>query len=89
MRESDSIVRARSGQIVVIGGLMTETSRDRQANTPVLGRIPVVGNLFRHTQRSTRKTELVILLRPVVVDRDSAWDQARGSERMRELMRME
>ncbi|WP_018953476.1 pilus (MSHA type) biogenesis protein MshL [Thioalkalivibrio sulfidiphilus] len=89
VRESDSIVRARSGQIVVIGGLMTETSRDRQANTPVLGRIPVVGNLFRHTQRSSRKTELVILLRPVVVDRDSAWDQARGSERMRELMRME
>ena len=89
VRESDSIVRARSGQIVVIGGLMQETLQDRQAQTPFLGDLPVVGGLFRHTQQVKRKTELVILLRPVVVDGDRVWqDQLQGaSRRMQQLQR--
>jgi MSHA biogenesis protein MshL len=88
VRESDSIVRARSGQIVVIGGLMQEASRNATGQVPFFGRLPGVGRLFRHERRSTRKTELVILLRPVVVDHDGVWDAAReqGSGRMQELM---
>ncbi|OOG26781.1 pilus (MSHA type) biogenesis protein MshL [Thioalkalivibrio denitrificans] len=89
VRESDSIVRARSGQIVVIGGMMQESSQDMRGQVPLLGDVPVIGRLFRHQRRSTRKTELVILLRPIVVDHDGVWDRARdsGSERMRELIR--
>ena len=80
VRESDSIVRAKSGQIVVIGGLMEELIQEEIASTPVLGDIPLVGNLFRHTRTSKRKTELVILLRPVVVDHDQVWtDSIRDS----------
>ena len=79
VRESDSIIRARSGQIVVIGGLMQESLQDRQASTPVLGDLPLVGGLFRHTQQVKRKTELVILLRPIVVDSDEVWqNELRG-----------
>lgn len=73
MRESDSIVRAKNGQIVVIGGLMQDVQRDGQAGLPVLGDLPVVGHLFRHTQKTRRKTELVILLKPIVVDGKRAW----------------
>lgn len=80
MRESDSIVRAKNGQIVVIGGLMQDVERDGKAGLPVLGDLPVLGHLFRHTQRSRRKTELVILLKPVVVDSELAWqDDLRGT----------
>lgn len=78
VRETDSIVRAKSGQIVVIGGLMQESVSDRVAKTPVLGDIPGLGRLFRHNRRVSSKTELVILLRPVVVDRDEVWDYAVG-----------
>lgn len=78
VRETDSIVRARSGQIVVIGGLMQESRRNETARTPVLGSIPGVGRLFQHTRQSMRKTELVILLRPVVVNSDADWDHALG-----------
>ena len=89
VRESDSIIRARSGQIVVIGGLMQESVQDRKASTPVLGDLPLVGGLFRHTQQVTRKTELVILLRPIVVDGDEVWqNQLRGvSGRLQQLER--
>ena len=68
IRESDSIVRARSGQVIVIGGLMQNTSRDDGAAVPGLGRIPLFGHLFKQTARTGLKSELVILLRPVVVD---------------------
>jgi MSHA biogenesis protein MshL len=72
-RESDTVVRARNGQIVVIGGLMQDAQRDKQAGLPGLSRLPVVGGLFRHTDSTRTKTELVILLRPIVVDSDQVW----------------
>ena len=68
VRESDSIVRARSGQVIVIGGLMQETVDKQQYKTPLLGDIPGVGRLFRSEQDTKSKVELVILLRAMVVN---------------------
>ncbi len=73
IRESDSIVRARSGQVVVIGGLMQNQTRDKTSSVPLLGDLPLIGGLFRHEKKVTRKSELVILLRPIVVDNDNVW----------------
>ncbi len=73
IRESDSIVRARSGQVVVIGGLMQNQTKENISSVPLLGDLPFIGALFRHTQKITRKSELVILLRPIVVDSDKVW----------------
>jgi MSHA biogenesis protein MshL len=73
IRESDSIVRAQSGQVVVIGGLMQNQTRDSTASVPLLGDLPLVGGLFRHKSQVTRKSELVILLRPVVVEGNQTW----------------
>ena len=67
IRESDNIVRAKSGQVVVIGGLMANTQTEGTAGTPVLSRIPFFGTLFRRTTQTSQKTELVILLKPVLV----------------------
>jgi len=75
IRESDSIVKARSGQIIVIGGLMRNSIKDESYGTPGLSKIPGVGNLFKSTREIERKTELVILLKPVVIDSDDAWTQ--------------
>ncbi len=75
VRESDSIVRAHSGQLVVIGGLMEDISKRLQAGAPVLGDIPVLGNLFKHQKNSSKKSELVILLRPMVVEQPQIWDR--------------
>jgi MSHA biogenesis protein MshL len=73
VRESDSVVRAQSGQLIVIGGLMRTTHTYQDYRTPLLGDIPVLGNLFKSQQRIEIHSELVILLRPIVVDSDEQW----------------
>jgi MSHA biogenesis protein MshL len=73
VREADSIVRARSGQIIVIGGLMQESKRDDRFGVPLLSRLPLIGVLFRQTRTANRKSELVILLKPLVVESDEQW----------------
>ncbi len=73
IRESDSIVRARSGQVIVIGGLMQDLSSELDSKTPILGDIPFLGKLFQHERDVSRKSELVILLRPIVVGADT-WE---------------
>lgn len=89
VRESDSLVYAQSGQLVVIGGLMQDTRGEEVASTPVLGDLPLLGSLFRHTRQAAKKSELVIVLRPTVVESAETW-RARVSDaadRFRELDR--
>ncbi|MHB8455917.1 MAG: pilus (MSHA type) biogenesis protein MshL [Acidiferrobacterales bacterium] len=76
IQESDNVVRAKSGQFVVIGGLMKEVSTDGNASVPVLGDIPFLGNLFKHKQVTRVKNELVILLKPTIVDSDQVWENS-------------
>jgi MSHA biogenesis protein MshL len=73
IRESDSIVKAKSGQIIAIGGLMRNSTRRQNFSTPVLGRVPGLKRLFGSSREIESKTELIILLRPIVVDDDSDW----------------
>jgi|GEM_PF-28929 MSHA biogenesis protein MshL len=74
VRESDSIVRAKSGQIVVIGGLMENTTAEQTASTPFLEKIPGLGPLFRRENQQSHKSELVILLKPIVVN-NGTWNK--------------
>jgi MSHA biogenesis protein MshL len=73
IRESDSVVRARNGQIIVIGGLMRETRKRNDYKMPGLGSVPVLGNLFKSKRDESTTVELVLLLRPIVVG-DDEWD---------------
>lgn len=82
VRESDSIIRAKSGQIVVIGGLMQDRRSDRDAGTPVLKDLPLLGSLFKHQQQVVSKSELVILLKPSVVNA-VVWGQTVDQTRQR------
>lgn len=75
VRESDSIVRAGNGQVVVLGGLMQDKTTLDRAGVPVLGDLPGVGAMFRHTKSASTKSELVILLRPVVIETGSEWGE--------------
>ncbi|WP_341502856.1 pilus (MSHA type) biogenesis protein MshL [Gallaecimonas sp. GXIMD4217] len=74
IRESDTVVRARSGDVVVIGGLMKTHSRQQSSKTPLLGDIPLLGELFTSRRDLQQKTELVILLKPTVVG-GQGWQQ--------------
>ncbi|GAA6153404.1 pilus (MSHA type) biogenesis protein MshL [Pseudoteredinibacter isoporae] len=72
VRESDSIVRAKHGQVVVLGGLMKEDLVDSRGKRPVLGDVPIVDTLFKTKNYNRVKAELVILMKPIVVD-DKTW----------------
>jgi MSHA biogenesis protein MshL len=73
INETDNVVKTRDGQVVVIGGLMTESSQDNRSKVPGAGDVPGVGALFGNGEQSKVKRELVILLKPTVVKDDSAW----------------
>ncbi len=78
-RQSDSIVRARSGQVVVIGGLLENRNTNNDANIPWASKLPIVGGLFQQQRKALQQTELVILMRPQVID-DQVWlDELRRS----------
>lgn len=71
--ETDSIVKVRDGQIVVIGGLMTERMVDSRANVTGVGDLPLLGALFRKNSQRSSKRELVIMIKPTVVKGADSW----------------
>ena len=84
IRETDTVVKANSGDVIVIGGLIEERKVDQTSKVPLLGDIPILGNLFKNTQDATEKVELVILIRPVVVDEDTWKSELRRSNELLE-----
>mgnify|MGYP003646145185 FL=1 len=76
---SHSVITAENGQIVVIGGLIQNSSADKNSSVPFLGDIPFIGELFKQKGEQSEKTELVILLRPTLTDQKSIQNDIRGS----------
>lgn len=68
IRESDSIVKLKSGQVVVIGGLMQNQIVKSESGVPVLSSIPLLGNLFKQQRDKLVKSELVLLLKATLVE---------------------
>jgi len=68
VRETDSVIKARNGQVVVIGGLIQTVTKDDSAEVPLLANIPWLGEAFKQKRQSEKKSELVILIRPVISD---------------------
>ena len=83
IQESDNIVRAGNGQIIVIGGLMKEGSTEENSSVPLLGDIPLLGNLFKHKKVTRIKKELVILLKATVINAAQDWNEAVGESQKR------
>lgn len=67
VREMESILKVNSNQVAVLGGLMQDTQVNQDRQTPFAGDIPIFGNLFKSRSQVSRKTELVIFLRPIVI----------------------
>ena len=68
LREMNTTVRVKSGQVVVIGGLIDNAETTGGSNkVPFLGDIPILGSLFSKSYKSTKKSELVIMLQPKIL----------------------
>jgi MSHA biogenesis protein MshL len=79
-RESDSIARARNGEVIVISGLMQTRAKGSEAGIPGARNVPVLGNAFEQRATELEKTELVILLRAVVDEGSNMRDMIREHE---------
>ena len=74
-QETDSVVRGQDGRIVAIGGLMKQNTTSDRSQLPGVGDVPVLGALFRNTDQTSAKSELVILIKPTIVKEDGNWNQ--------------
>jgi MSHA biogenesis protein MshL len=80
--ETDTIVRVTDGNIVAIGGLMSVDIKDARGGIPGV-REGGVGDLIRNTSRTVRKKELVILLKPTLLQTDESWQHDLDAARER------
>ena len=73
--ETDSVVRLKDGHIVAIGGLMSQSFGDDKNRIPLLGDLPVVGQLFGNTSQASQKRELVVLIKTTLIRDSQDWNR--------------
>ncbi|MBI3432750.1 MAG: pilus (MSHA type) biogenesis protein MshL [Hydrogenophilales bacterium] len=83
VREMESLLQVRSGQTVVLGGLIQDDSDNARDGLPVLSRPEGIGALFGQHERKNNQTELVIFLRPTVVSNPTL-----DSDELRQFQRL-
>ncbi|MFD2436266.1 type II secretion system protein D [Modicisalibacter luteus] len=81
-REIETTVLTQDGGIIVLGGLISNQSSDTQQRVPLLGDIPLLGNLFRYSSRSNEKQNLMVFIRARVL-RDAQTLNAATAEKYR------
>jgi type II secretory pathway component GspD/PulD (secretin) len=66
VRETDTTVRVRDGQTIIIAGLMQERTEENYTGVPILQSLPLMGGLFRYKTETKRNSELVIMITPTI-----------------------
>ena len=87
VNETDSVVRVQDGQIVAIGGLMKQEQSSDRSGLPGVGNSPAGSTLFGQRSGSFKKRELVILIKPTIIQNDSSWREsmAESQDRIQQL----
>lgn len=81
--ETDSVVQVEDGRIVAIGGMMKQSFDDSENRVPGLGQLPLVGYFFGNTNKRLVKSELVILIKPTVINGHDDWQADAEATRVR------
>jgi len=77
VRSSHTITNVRDGQTLVIGGIVLSEERNVDHRVPGVGRVPIVGSLFKHKERARERKELMVFVTPSVHERPESitWDK--------------
>lgn len=88
VRSASTTINVRDGQTIVIGGLISDSINNRESKVPFISDIPVLGNLFKNTERNKSKINLLIFLTPHIIksDEDAADISIGERDRFRDLM---
>jgi MSHA biogenesis protein MshL len=86
--EMDSVVKAQDGQMVALGGLIRQGLANADSQVPVLGSLPLIGGLFKQKSQEVERRELVILLKPTVIQSSADWadDISRSEGQIKRLL---
>jgi len=85
VRKINTSIVASHGQTIVLGGLILENGTRDERKVPLLGDIPILGNLFKYTARKTDKTELLVLVTPTILT--STDDAVKVSDQIRKELK--
>lgn len=88
-RNVNTTVQIDDGDVVVLGGLIDDSARNSQQKVPGLGDIPVFGNLFRYRETQSSKRNLMVFIRPIIINADGDLKHYSGNQyrRMRQAQR--
>jgi len=65
---NSGLIRLRDGQTLILSGIIQDTDRTTVSKIPILGDLPLIGSLFRSTNRSNQRNEVIVLLTPQIMD---------------------
>ncbi len=68
LREESTVVSVKNGSIVMLGGLISKTSKNSSSGIPLLSNIPIAGLAFKQKEKLSNSVELVILIKPVIIN---------------------
>ncbi|GAB6072289.1 pilus (MSHA type) biogenesis protein MshL [Venenivibrio stagnispumantis] len=71
VKETGTVIKVKDGDIVIIGGLISKENNDTENKVPVLGDVPGFGNLFKQKSVSKTRKELIIFLKPTIINKKS------------------
>lgn len=72
VRELDSVMKVKSGGVMILGGLMEDVSVNTDTGVPWVSEVPFIGNAFKSTSKETRKKELIIFIKASIVSPDGS-----------------
>lgn len=76
VRELDSVMKLKSGSVMVIGGLMEDVTQNTDEGVPGISSVPWIGNAFKNTAKADQKKELIILIKATIVNPTGNYDPA-------------
>ena len=62
------LIRLRDGQTLIVSGIIRDEERVQANKIPILGDLPIIGSLFRRTDKTNQRAELIVLLTPQILD---------------------
>ncbi|PHJ66061.1 general secretion pathway protein GspD [Nostoc linckia z18] len=65
---NSGLIRLRDGQTLILSGIIQDSDRTSVSKIPILGDLPLIGSLFRSTNRSNQRNEVIVLLTPQIMD---------------------
>lgn len=79
IRTTVTTLTVKSGETIVVGGLIKEVDSDTRTRTPFFGDIPLIGSLFRHKNKSRETRELIVFITPHIIGQDNVTALAKAT----------